>query len=273
LTADEKNSLETKLTSFEASTTAEIAVVTVPTIGDQDTIEDYAVSLFKEWGIGKKGKDNGVLVLVVVDDHLMRIEVGYGLEGDLTDAKASDIIYYLMKPAFKQNDFYGGLDAATTAIIQTVGGESTDELDAAVAESNKPQLFEYIFDGIFGLFAFGFIFLWFASMFARSKSWWGGGIAGVVVSGIAWYIFGSLTIAGIALLILVPCGLLLDFLISRAYQKSVKNGNKNPWWAGGGRGGSGGFGGSSSSGGFGGFGGGSSASFSAFSLRLPAFAT
>jgi uncharacterized protein len=71
LTGDQENALETKLEGFEASSTAEIAVVTIKTLGD-DTIEDYAQALFKEWGIGKKGKDNGALVLVAVDDHQMR---------------------------------------------------------------------------------------------------------------------------------------------------------------------------------------------------------
>src|SRR5690348_9508325 len=84
LSSDTRQALEAKLSNFERATTNEIAVVTVPSL-EGDTEEDYAVRLFKEWGIGKKGKDNGVLILIAPHERRARIEVGYGLEEVLPD--------------------------------------------------------------------------------------------------------------------------------------------------------------------------------------------
>ena len=88
LSTETRASLEELLSSTDASTSAQVAVVTIKSL-DGDTIENYAEKLFQEWGIGQKGKDNGVLLLVAVDDRKVRIEVGYGLEGALTDAESS----------------------------------------------------------------------------------------------------------------------------------------------------------------------------------------
>jgi len=108
LSSDTKKTLETKLSSLDASTSAQLSVVTIKSL-DGDTIENYAEKLFKEWGIGQKGKDNGVLLLVAVDDHKLRIEVGYGLEGALTDAESSNIIRNTITPEFKKGDYNKGI--------------------------------------------------------------------------------------------------------------------------------------------------------------------
>jgi uncharacterized protein len=107
---------------LKQKTTAEVAVVTVDTTGPI-SIEEYAVKLFQKWGIGQKGKDNGVLLLVAYKDHHMRIEVGYGLEGAVTDAYSSRIINDIMAPEFKQGNFSDGIEKGTAAIVSLIAKE------------------------------------------------------------------------------------------------------------------------------------------------------
>ena len=109
-----RDALAGKLKAHEARTTDQIVVLTVRTIGDE-SIESFATSVFEQWKLGQKGKDNGVLMIVVPADHKMRIEVGYGLEGALTDAQAGRIIRNVMTPAFKAGDFDGGVTAGVDA--------------------------------------------------------------------------------------------------------------------------------------------------------------
>ena len=111
LKSDTVISLNTDLTNFSQKTTSEIAVVTVPSIGDE-TIEVYSSKLFEEYKIGKAKQDNGVLLLVDVADKQMRIEVGYGLEPVITDIESKDIIDTVLKPAFQAGDYDAGMTAA-----------------------------------------------------------------------------------------------------------------------------------------------------------------
>jgi len=244
--AEQKQNLENKLIQFEKDSSNEITVVTIKNL-DGDTIENYAVKLFEDWGIGKAKNDNGVLVLIALDDRKMRIEVGYGLEGALTDAQSYWIINQVMKPAFRENNYYGGIDGAVDKIISATQGEYLPEDEASGDQGSGIGNLE----NIFWFVAFGF--MWLASILGRSKSWWAGGVLGAII-GIAIGIFKGFLYFGIAsMVVLVPLGLLFDFLVSKSYAKH-KAGGVIPWWIGGGRGGSGGFGG----GGFGGFGGGGS---------------
>ena len=111
--------LERSLNQFEKSTTIEIAVVTVPTLGGV-SVEEFANKLFHKWGIGKRGSDNGVLLLVAKNDHKMRIEVGYGLESKLNDGQAGEIIRGMV-PYFRQGNFSFGISNAVNQIEQKVG--------------------------------------------------------------------------------------------------------------------------------------------------------
>lgn len=244
LSVDQKQTLETKLTQFEKDTSNEISVVFIKDLGG-DTIENYAASLFKDWGIGKQAKDNGVLVLVAMTDHQMRLEVGYGLEGALTDAQSNWIINNIMQPAFRQNDYYGGVNSAVDKIIAATQGEYVPSSSNNKTNSNIYQ----------GLFFFGiYFFIFLASWLGRSKSWWLGGVIGGVAGVIISLFVGFLYYGIISIVVLIPLGLLFDWFVSRKYQASKLMG-VFPWWLGGGRGGKGGgFGG----GGFGGFGGGGS---------------
>ncbi len=245
LSLEQKNILEQKLSAFNASTTNEITVVTIQSLGG-DYIEHYAVELFKAWGIGASKRDNGVLLLVAVNDHKMRIEVGYGLEGALTDAIASQIIRNDLTPLFKQNDFYGGISRATDSIIKVTQGEYVS--DGKDSSGFRPSLEGVV---VFLLIISQF----FGSILARSKSWWAGGLlgaaVGIVITSVG-FLGVSLLVGGIITVALTLLGLLFDYFVSNAYTQSVRSGSSVPWWAGGGRGGS--SGGSS----FGGFGGGRS---------------
>ena len=127
LDAGSKQSLEEQLAEFERQTSTEIAVATVPSL-EGDTIEDYAVVLFKQWGVGKKGKDNGVLLLVAPNEHKMRIEVGYGLEPILTDGRCGEIIRDIMAPAFRKGDYPNGIEQAVRAVqtlLQSGNGQES----------------------------------------------------------------------------------------------------------------------------------------------------
>jgi len=245
LSQTEKQQLEAKLAAFEKNTGNEIAVAIIPNLAG-DTIENFSVELFKEWGIGKKGKDNGVLIVVSKDDHKVRIEVGYGLEGSLTDAQSSWILKNEVVPAFRENNFYAGIDAAVDKIIGAIGGENIPQDTSGQSSGNDVSYFNPAFGALF-------VLMWFGSILSRSKSWWLGGVLGGVAGIIIGIIKGFIFFGLISIGILIPFGLIFDFIVSRAYTKSKGQGRRPPWWIGGGW-----HGGSNSGSSFGGFGGGGS---------------
>lgn len=244
LTVEETTALETKIESFERNTTNEIAVVTIESL-EGDTVENVAQQIFTKWGIGKKDKNNGVLLLVAVSDRKTRIHTGYGVEGDLTDIGTSYIQRDIMTPAFRNEDYYGGINGAVDKMIEALGGSNI--VPEGYSEEKSGLRWDYIF-------ILGFIFLqWLVAILAKSKSWWAGGVVGAVIGVILMFVF-TLTIGIIALVVLTPLGLLFDYLVSKAYKDAKSGGKTPPWFFGGG-----GFGGGShGGGGFGGFGGGMS---------------
>ncbi|MEI6597022.1 MAG: TPM domain-containing protein, partial [bacterium] len=219
LTIEQKQTLENKITQFSQETSNEISVVLISSL-KEDTIENFAIKLFEDWKIGKKGKDNGVLVLVAKDDRQMRIEVGYGLEGALTDAQSNWIINQVMKPAFKNNDFYGGLDKAVDQVMTATKGEYVPSENQT---TTKAKSFLGNFDPEFIFYIIIFGFMWLASVLARSKSWWAGGVIGAVI-GIALIFIFSWFIGLIAALILTPLGLLFDYVVSKQYKAGKASG-------------------------------------------------
>jgi uncharacterized protein len=118
----ERTNLENKLVAFDDSSSNQIAVVIIKSLEGYD-IASYSFALAKKWGIGQADKDNGVLVLVAHEDKKMFIATGYGLEGAIPDAIAKRIVENYMKPAFRQNNFYKGLDEATTVLMGLASGE------------------------------------------------------------------------------------------------------------------------------------------------------
>jgi len=122
LSPTEKQFLENKLVSIDDSSSNQIAVVILPTL-DGYPIEEYATKLFRTWGIGNKKTNNGILLLIAINDRKVRIEVGYGLEGAIPDITSNNIINNDIKPAFKQGAYFDGINAATDNIAKAAVGE------------------------------------------------------------------------------------------------------------------------------------------------------
>jgi uncharacterized protein len=131
--ADQSQTLEAFLTEVEQKTGAQISVVTTPSVEGAD-IDEAAVDLFKTWGIGKKGKDDGILILASIQDHRLRIEVGYGLEAVITDGQSGSIIRQYMTPYFKQGDYGQGLTQGAAAVAQLIAASEGVTLDGQVAQ-------------------------------------------------------------------------------------------------------------------------------------------
>ena len=129
-----ETALVQKLEAFEKKSSDQIVVATIPSLGGE-AIEPYANRLFRAWRLGQAGEDNGILLLVARDDRKMRIEVGYGLEGTLTDLHSRLIIENTMVPAFRAGDFSGGISGAVDDIIMVLEGNAA-ELEAR-AERNQ----------------------------------------------------------------------------------------------------------------------------------------
>jgi len=171
--------------AHEDKTTDQIAVLTVTTLGGE-SIEEYAGRVFAAWKLGQKGKDNGVLVVVAPQDHKMRIEVGYGLEGTLPDVAASRIIRNVMTPAFRNDNFDDGVAQGVEAIVAQLEGQTTGAGTSAqfadVESGSKKQSFE--FNGpdipwymriLLGCFIFGIIGLFT--------------VIGVMTPGVGWFLY------------------------------------------------------------------------------------
>lgn len=138
LTAEQRASLEERLRAFEKQKGSQVAVLLVPTT-QPETIEQYSIRVVEQWKLGRKKVDDGVLLLVAKDDHKLRIEVGYGLEGTLPDAIAKRIVSDDIAPHFKQGDFYGGIVAGVTRIMAVIEGEplpAPDQTQESPAQDN-----------------------------------------------------------------------------------------------------------------------------------------
>lgn len=122
LSARAERTLAERLAGHERAGGNQVVVVTLPDLGGY-TIEEYGYQLGRHWGIGQKGEDNGVLLIVAQDERRVRIEVGYGLEGVLTDALSSNIIHAVILPAFRKGQFEEGIVEGAAAIVAALGGE------------------------------------------------------------------------------------------------------------------------------------------------------
>jgi uncharacterized protein len=122
LSQDQRNILEQKLDQFSDTTSNQITIVTIKSLNDA-SLEDYAVKLFRDWGIGTAKRNNGVLILVAQKEQKIKIEVGYGLEGAITDVQSKDIIENDLAPNFKEGNYYQGFDEATNSLEAAAAGE------------------------------------------------------------------------------------------------------------------------------------------------------
>lgn len=123
LSDDQRRQLDERLLAFEKQKGSQIAVLLVPTVRPE-SIAAYSLRVVEKWKLGRRGVDDGALLLIAKNDREVRIEVGYGLEGGLSDAVAKRIIEERITPRFRSGDFYGGIDAGVTAMVGVVAGES-----------------------------------------------------------------------------------------------------------------------------------------------------
>ena len=247
----QRQTLESELSVFEKETTTQISVATVTSLNGEE-IETYANEIFREWGVGTK-MNNGVLLLIAPNEKKVRIEIGYGLEGALTDLQSSRIINEIIIPQFKAKNYGQGATLGAEAIMKAVKGEDFGTSYTAPATNT---FWNSVFNNAGGVIVFGIIIIqWLAAILGRSKSWWFGGVLGGAVGIVISLFYGLLFTGLISIVILIPLGLLFDFIVSSNYSKAKRTGTIVPWFfGGGGSGGGSSFGG----GGFGGFGGGSS---------------
>ncbi|MBO9618501.1 MAG: TPM domain-containing protein [Niabella sp.] len=138
LSDTEKKSLDDQLYAIEQNTGRQVVIVMLPTTGSQ-SVEEYATALFRENKIGSKDQNDGVLILVAKEDHKMRIEVGYGLEGTITDLLADGIINRDMKPYFKDDAFYDGLNAAVGSIRSLLDGSASEAMKQNLKTADEAQ--------------------------------------------------------------------------------------------------------------------------------------
>jgi uncharacterized protein len=137
LSERDQKELDAALARFEAETTDQIVVATLESLQGL-SIEEYGYQLGRHWGIGQEGKDNGALLIVAPEEREVRIEVGYGLEGELTDAQSRTIIETSILPHFRQGDFAAGIKAGVAAMIETLGGSYDPALPPVqVRESDR----------------------------------------------------------------------------------------------------------------------------------------
>jgi len=235
LSSAERAELEGRLAALERRKGSQIVVLIVATVRPE-SIEQYAIRVAETWKLGRKGVDDGVLLLVARDDREVRIEVGYGLEGAIPDATANRVLDEYLLPQFRAGDYAGGIGAAVNRLIALVDGEPLPE-PVAETSADRSDLLPLIF--VIAVLA--------GSMFRKMLGQLPGALAtSAVASGATWFLIGAL---GITLLMA-----LAGFVIG------LGAGGRRGGWVSHGRGGlGGGFGGRSGggfSGGGGGFGGG-----------------
>lgn len=236
LTPEQQAALESRLQAFEAQKGSQIAVLIVPTT-QPEAIEQYAIRVAEQWKLGRKGVDDGALLLIAKDDRALRIEVGYGLEGVMPDAIAKRIVAEDITPHFKQGDFYGGIVAGTTRMIAVIQGEALPAPQRQT-RNNGVALESYFPFLLFGALVSGAVLRRVLGTFPGALV--NGGLTGFVV-----FLLGGGIIFAV-------------FLGFMAFAFALGGGGRR--WGGGGLGGGGfgggGFGGGGFSGGGGGFGGG-----------------
>ena len=218
-----------------------MGILLIPSL-EGEILEEFSHKVAETWGIGQRGKDNGILILVAQSDRQMRIEVGYGLEGAIPDGVAGRIIREEMVPRFRESQFALGLALAIDKIVLAAQGEYTAEGSGGGSDDISELVSLYLIGAAVVLFITGAISCWLSSI--------AGGIAGSVLGMIlGWGVFPVLFLAVI--------GVFLGLLLGMLAQAASEGGSSGGWYTGGG---SGGRSGGSSGGGFsfggGGFGGG-----------------
>ena len=235
--------LSQKLRDFETRKGSQVAVLIVPTT-DPETIEQFAIRVAEAWKIGRKKIDDGAVLVVAKNDRHLRIEVGYGLEGALTDVTSRRIIDEAITPKFRSGDFAGGITAGVDRMLRVIDGEPLPTPSRSVNFGDWNDVEPLFYFLLFGPLVIGGIL---RSMFGRL---FGSGITGAIVGVLAWFVIGSAVIGlGVGVL-----GAVLTFIADLFGAGSGTGSSRRGSWSSGSS--SGGWSsGSSSSGGFSGGGG------------------
>lgn len=236
LSPDVAKRLDAALAAFEASDSTQVVVLTVPSL-EGDTIEGFSIKTAQEWGIGQKGKDNGVLLVVSKGDREVRIEVGRGLEGVLTDALSGRIIDHVIVPEFKKGDFNAGVEQGAETIMAAVRGEYKGEGGAGGGSSEM--------DDETSALLFGSVICLVIMSILRFLP----GVVRAGLGGVGMGILAAVFSSGIGMiLMMVPVGVVLGIIAPYIFRGGAGGGT---WGGGGSSGGGGGFsgGGGSFSGG------------------------
>jgi uncharacterized protein len=205
LTADQRSRLEEKIAAFERQKGSQIAVLIVPSVMPE-TVTEYALRVVESWKLGRKGVDDGALLLVAKDDRKLRIEVGYGLEGALNDATAKRIISETITPRFKQGDYYGGIDAGLDVMIKVASGESLPQPKQASKASGTGFDFETLmFFGFILVFVVGGILRAIFGRFLAAGVI--GGVAGIVASLILSSVLVAIVVGVVAFIVSLFAGM------------------------------------------------------------------
>jgi uncharacterized protein len=245
LSADQRAALETKLQAFEQRRGSQVAVLIVPTT-QPEAIEQYSIRVVQAWKLGRKGVDDGALLLVAKDDRKLRIEVGYGLEGALNDATANRIIDEVIKPEFRGGNFYRGIDLGTDRMISVIDGELLPEPQQQSGRQRNVG-------SIGQLLPILFIFTFVVSAFLQKIF---GQLPGAIFTGLGAGFLAWLVVSVVTISVLAAVLAFIFSLLSGATPGRWSN-RGGPYWGGGlGGGGFGGGGGGFGGGGFGGGGGG-----------------
>jgi uncharacterized protein len=240
LTAEQVGSLEQTLAAFEARKGSQVAVLIVPTT-QPETIEQYSIRVVEQWRLGRKKVDDGALLIIAKNDHTLRIEVGYGLEGALTDVVCARIIREIITPRFRDGDFYGGISDGINRMIGVIDGEPLPAPPQPVHLTTSPALFSPVI-----LFAVILMSQFSRSLFGRFP---GALLTGGATGALSWFLIGLASLA-------IPIAF-VGFLVTLLGGSSGRViGPGSPGRFGGGFGGFGGGGFGGGGGGFGGGGGG-----------------
>jgi uncharacterized protein len=253
LTAQQRAALEERLAAFEARKGSQIAVVIVPTT-QPEAIEQFGIRVAEQWKIGRKGVDDGAILIVALKDRALRIETGYGLEGVMPDAIAKRIVDEIIVPRFKQGDFFGGIDAGVSRMMSIIDGEPLPPPRGAASPRSSgggAGLQELLIVGFLLVFVVGGIV---RAIFGRVA---GSGVIGLMGGAAGWLILGSIAAAVVVAVLALVLSLMGGFGGMRGPRSRggwYSGGFPGGGWGGGGGGWSGG--GGSWGGGGGGFGGG-----------------
>jgi uncharacterized protein len=235
--------LAQKLKDLEARKGSQVAVLIVPTT-QPESIEQFSIRVAEAWKIGRKKVDDGALLVIAKNDHKLRIEVGYGLEGALTDVTARRIIDEIITPRFRTGDFAGGISDGVDRIIGVINGEPLPAPRPEASHAVDPNMFFDIVFSPFGLIGYAAIAAILRRLLGRLV---GAGATAGVVGAIVWFLLGSAIVSGIFGVIAFVLAIFGDSILAASQQASRNAGRGRGGWSGGYTGGSSWSGGSSSS--------------------------